>query len=60
MNTTGCILIITIVYFYVYFSPFLLSLLSDHDDSDEPLHITLADFDFDAAMALMNLIYVGK
>ena len=44
----------------IYFSGFLKNLLSDHEVTDEPISIILADIDFDTAMAMMNLVYVGK
>ena len=41
-------------------SPFLHQLISDHDDTDEPLHIILTDIEYDDVMAMLNIVYVGK
>ena len=50
----------SVFYKNIYFSGFLKNLLSDHEVTDEPISIILADSDFDTAMAMMNLVYVGK
>jgi len=39
--------------------PLLRALFSDHESSDEPVHLVLSDLELDDVMAIMNIIYVG-
>lgn len=41
-------------------SLFLSSLLSNHETSEEPIHIIVVDTDFNDLMAMLNIIYVGQ
>jgi len=41
-------------------SPFLSELLGQHEDQEEPVHVTLCGVEFREVMAMLNLIYLGK
>lgn len=41
-------------------SPFLRSLLEDRLEPQEPVHFHLCDISFSEAMAMLNLVYVGR